>query len=70
MGGHQVGRREDRLHGGNPVEPGSDRRRRTPGSARLTTSEGERLKELKKENQERRRANEIQRLASEYVAKA
>lgn len=36
----------------------------------LTTEERERLKQLERENVERRRANEILRLASAYFAKA
>lgn len=60
MGGHQVGRWEDRLHGGNPPDLGQ-----VGGDGRggeltgLTTAERERLREMEKENREFRRANEI-----------
>ena len=41
-----------------------------PGSAGLTTDERQRLKQLERENFELRRANEILKKASAYVAQA
>ena len=70
MGGDQLDRGEDRLHGGDVagwVRQAERDQGKRPGP---TTDERERIKALEREVRELRQANEILRKASAYFAQA
>jgi len=68
MGGDQFDCGKDRLHGG---DSGAARRRADErGPAAIVAQDRDRLKLLEREVKELRRANEIQRKASAYFARA
>jgi transposase len=70
MGSDQCDRPEDWVFGRNPSEMGAEAERDAGQRPGLTTDEQQRLKALERENRELRRANEILRKASAFVAQA
>ena len=70
MGGDQLDRGQDRLHGRDAAELGPAGRAGPGPAAGSTTEDGVKIKALERENRELRQANEILRKASAYFAQA
>lgn len=70
MGGNQLDRGQDRLHGGDAAELGPAGWRDQGLRGAPTTEDSAKIKALERENRELRQANEILRKASAYFAQA